>query len=95
MSVVDLLLDTIIFLLNNTILKILPDQFSGLSLSDFDSYFQSMYSSLLTSWNFVSNFIDIHLLLVLAGVIITAEVLLHFGFKGIKYIINVFRGSGG
>jgi hypothetical protein len=26
--------------------------------------------------------------------ILIAEIALHFGFKAVKYVINVFRGSG-
>ena len=95
MSVSETLIDVIIFIMNNTLLNVLPVEVSGFSLSTFTSYFTNATSSLISSWSFINNFFPVGLLISLLGIIIVAEIALHFGFKGIKYIINVFRGSGG
>jgi hypothetical protein len=94
-SVANILIDVIIFVLNNTILRILPTEISNFSLQTFSGYISSGASNLITSWSFINNFFPVNFLLSLLGIIIVAEITLHFGFKGIKYIINVFRGSGG
>lgn len=93
--VANFILDTIIFVINNTILRILPVEVSGLSINQFSTYMEGITNTLATSFNFINNFVDVKLLFLLLAFIIIAEVLLHFGFKSVKYIVNLFRGSGG
>lgn len=95
MSLADILIDTIIYILNNTILHLLPNELSNFTLATFEGYFSNATSYLTTAWGFLDYFFNIELLLSILVIILTAEFMLHFGFKGIKYIINVFRGSGG
>lgn len=94
-SIADNLINVIIFVIQNTLLKILPVEISGFSISTFSSTFANATADLITAWKFINHFFPMDFLLSLLGIIITAEIILHFGFKGIKYIINVFRGSGG
>lgn len=94
MSILDFVINIIIWFLDNTIGK-LPAEFGGLSLNTFSSYITDGTSAFLTSFNFIELFLPIKLIFILLGVIIIAEIILHFGFKGIKYVINLLRGSGG
>lgn len=94
MSVLDFLIDILIFFLNNTI-GLLPSEFSGFSISQFQGFFASVSSGLITSFSFLEIFFPMRLILTLLSIIIVSEILLHFGFKGIKYVINIVRGSGG
>ena len=93
MSILDFIINIIIWFLNNTTGK-LPTEFSSFPINTFSDYFTNGVNSLLTSFNFLELFLPIKLIFILLGVIIIAEILLHFGFKGIKYIINLLRGAG-
>jgi hypothetical protein len=92
--IANFIIDTINAVLNNTILKLLPVEISGLSLNQFTAYLSEATTNLAGSFNFLNNFINFKLLFLLLAFIIGAEILLHFGFKAVKYIINLFRGSG-
>lgn len=94
MSILDYLINILTFLIDNTLGK-LPTEYAGFSITQFESSFGTVWSSLLTSFDFIAYFFPIKLIFLLLSTIIIAEILLHFGFKGIKYIINLFRGSGG
>lgn len=94
MSILDFIINIIIFFLNNT-LGLLPEQFSGFGISQFNSVLYSITSTFLNGFNFIENFLPVKLIFSLLGVILIAEVFLHFGFKGIKYVLNLIRGSGG
>lgn len=94
MSILDFIIDIVTWFLDNTVGK-LPTEFSGFPLNTFSSYITDGTSSFLTSFNFIELFLPIKLIFILLGVIIIAEIILHFGFKGIKYIVNLLRGSGG
>jgi len=92
--IANFIIDTINAVLNNTILKLLPVEIPGLSLNQFTSYLSEVTNNMTGTFNFLSNFINFKLLFLLLGFIIGAEIILHFGFKAVKYIINLFRGSG-
>lgn len=94
MSILDYLINIVLFLINNTV-GILPEEFSGFSLAQFTSAVNSIATNFATSYNFIENFLPVKLIFTLLAVIIVAELLLHFGFKGIKWVINIIRGSGG
>jgi len=93
MSIADFLINIIIFLIDSAI-KILPDSYSGLSANDFSNFVFRGISASLSSFNFINNFIDFNLLFILLGIIIFAEVIMHFGFKGFKYAIKLITGRG-
>lgn len=94
MSIADTLINVVIFILNS-IFGILPVEVQGLSLYDFNIYIVNGIDKILSSFNFINNFFPVGLLFIMLGIILVAEIALHFGFKGIKYVINIFRGSGG
>ena len=95
MGVADTILSVIIFALNNTVLRFFPEQYSWLPIDNFNAQFTTAYSTFLGTFNFVENFIPLALLFSVVSVIIIAEILLHAGWKPLKWVINVFRGSGG
>lgn len=94
MSILDFLINIVLFFINSTA-GILPNEFSGFSLSQFENILNSISTTFITSFNFIENFLPIQLIFTLLGIIIIAEILLHFGFKATKWIINIVRGSGG
>lgn len=91
----DFLISVLIAILDNTILRFFPVEISGLPIGEFESLFHNVFSTFSSSFDMIQYFFDIGLLFKLLGIIILAEFLLHFGFKGIKYLINLVRGSGG
>jgi hypothetical protein len=94
MSVSDIFLNIIIWILQNSILK-LPESISILPITTIQSTLTNFVSDFTTAYNFIDNFIPVGLVFGMLSAIIVSELALHLGWKGIKYIINVFRGSGG
>lgn len=94
MSVADIIINIVIWTLQNTLLK-MPTSTTALSLSNLQSQLTVFMTTLSSSFNFINYFIPLDLLFWLFGAIIFAEIALHLGWKGIKFIINIFRGSGG
>lgn len=93
--IANFIIDTIIFVLDNTILRILPIEVSAFPLANFQEILTNVGGTFDSVFDLMNNFIDLNLLFILLAVIILAEILMHFGFKSVKYVINVFRGSGG
>jgi len=94
MSIIDTFLNVIIWIVNNTILK-LPESVSGISISTIQSTLTNYAETFASAYGFIDHLIPIGLLMILFATIITAEVAMHLGWKGMKFIINIFRGSGG
>jgi len=93
--IANFIIDTIIFVLDNTILRILPVEMTAFPLANFQDLLTNIGGTFDSVFDLTNSFIDLHLLFILLSVIILAEILLHFGFKSVKYVVNVFRGSGG
>lgn len=94
MSILDALLSVVIWLVQNTLIGVLPSEFSGLPINTFANNLNSISSNFINSFGFINAFVDLKYLFLCISIVVTAEILLHFGFKGIKYIINLVRGSG-
>ncbi|MFA5208665.1 MAG: hypothetical protein WC428_08545 [Candidatus Paceibacterota bacterium] len=94
MGIIDTFLDFIIWIVNNTILR-LPESISALPISTIRSTLNDYSTTFASAYGFADHLIPIGLIMILFGAIIIAEVALHLGWKGMKYIINLFRGSGG
>lgn len=94
MSIIDTFLNLIIWVMNNSILK-LPESISALPISTIQSNLSEYMTRFSSAYGFIDHLVPVGLLMALLGAIIVAEVALHLGWKGLKYIINVFRGSGG
>lgn len=92
--VTDFLLSIIITLLDNTVNRFLPVEIPAFPLSDFQAGFLGITSTFAEAFNTAQIFINIELIFRLLGVILLAEFVLHFGFKSIKYLIGLIRGSG-
>jgi hypothetical protein len=93
MSIADYILEIAINL-SSTLLGNLPDSFGGVSASDFSNNIYRGLQTITGSWNFIENFFPIGLVVSLTLVIIIAEISLHTGFKGFKYIIKLIFGRG-
>ena len=95
MSAADILINVVIWLMQNTLLRVLPTSISAMSIQDVQNSIFNFKTAIFSGYNFTSHFMNMKLLFSLLGAIIIAEVALHFGWKGMKWIINVVRGSGG
>lgn len=93
--VLDFLINVLITILNNTILRFFPVEIANFPISEFQSGFHGVFSTFKNSFDIIQVYFNIDLLFTLLAVILVAEFMLHFGFKGIKYLINLVRGSGG
>lgn len=93
MSILDYLIDIIIYLIK-AVTGILPDSYSALSVNDFSNSIMRGITSINSAFNVINNFIDLNLLFVFLGIIIFAEILMHFGFKGFQYLIKLIAGRG-
>lgn len=94
MSIIDTFLDLMIWIVNNTILK-LPESISALPITTIQSTLNNYAETFASAYGFIDHLVPIGLLMILFATIISADVLLHLGWKGTKFLINVFRGSGG
>jgi hypothetical protein len=94
MSISDLFINLIIGVMQGSILK-LPESISALPISTIQSTLTDYVQAFASAYGFIDHLLPIGLLMTLFGAIIIAEVGMHLGWKGLKYIINVFRGSGG
>ena len=92
MSVIDVFIGILIWLMNNTILR-LPTEFSGYPLSTFDATFTNAGTNLVQAYSGISFFVPMTLLFSLVALVIGAELGL-VTIKGIKYIVATIRGSG-
>lgn len=91
MSILDWIITFVVWLLENTIGRF-PDEFAEFSLASLQGILDASFSTLTQAFSLVSAFLPIKLILTLLGVIIVAEILLHFGWKAIKYVIQLIRG---
>jgi len=94
MSLVDTILDIIITVMKSSILK-LPHDISVLPISTIQSNIANYSETFASAYGFTNHLLPIGLIMTLFGTIIIAEVSLHLVWKGFKYILNLFRGSGG
>jgi len=94
MSIADIFLTFIIWIVNQSILK-LPESISALPIDTITYNLGQYIETFAGAYGFIDHLFPIGLIMTLFGAIIIAEVALHLGWKGMKYIINVFRGSGG
>jgi hypothetical protein len=93
MSIADTLINVIIFTLNNTILTIFPIEISYFPLTDFSSLLNNISGTFSYTFGFLQGFVPIALLFQFLFLVIFCELAL-IGFKIIKFVINIIRGSG-
>lgn len=94
MSISDIFINLIIWIVHSTILQ-MPVSISSLPIATIQSNLTDYFQAFASAYGFTEHLIPIGLLMSLFGTIIVAEVALHLGWKGVKYIVNLFRGSGG
>jgi len=91
----DVFLNILIWIINNTLLKYLPTDYAQLPVADLLAPLQSISTTFGTAFNFIDYFLPIGWIFSGLVIVIIAEIALHLGWKGTKYAINVSRGSGG
>lgn len=94
MSLIDNILNIIITIINNSLLK-LPHEISALPISKIQADIYNYSETFASAYGFTEHMLPIGLIMSLFGAIIVAEVALHLGWKGVKFFINFIRGSGG
>lgn len=94
MSVADTLITGIIWVLQNTILKILPSEFEFLPFNNLVNSLNSIKPDLINALSGVNKILPVDLLLIIIFIIITGEILL-FGIKAMFWLANMIRGAGG
>lgn len=93
MSVGDLTIDVVIFLIQKLLLPILPSSIPFFSYETFLAYTESVKKIMIYAFSGVGILFPIDLILLLILVVIFAESFLMI-FKMGKFIINLVRGSG-
>lgn len=94
MSLADLLLTLIIWLLQNMVLPILPTHMLGLSFDTFNNILNgTMKHNFIWGLAGLNRFIDLPLFFTIIGIIISAEIIF-WGVKAGIFIWNSIRGSG-
>lgn len=93
MSVADIMLNIGIWIIQNTLLK-MPTSISALPLATLQANINTI-STFMPSMAVVNYLIPVDWFFYLFGAIIVAEIAMNIGWKGIKFILNFFRGSGG
>jgi len=93
MSVADVLISSVIWVLQNTIFKILPNEFSFLPFGQFERDLQNLSPALILAFNGINSIFPIKLLLGVILVIVAGEILL-FSIKAMFWLANMVRGAG-
>lgn len=91
MSIADILIYTIDWIVQNTLLQILPTNAVGLgydTLLDYLSSFEATITGALSGLGFIA---PVALIFVLVSIVITAEFAL-FGFHILLFIVRLVRG---
>lgn len=94
MSISDSIITFIVWVVQNTLLR-LPTSISAISQQDLGSTISSIGTTFGTGLAMLNVYIPVVLIIALVVAILIAEPALHFGWKGVKWLINIFRGSGG
>lgn len=92
--VLDSIIEVVIWFLEHTILAVLPNEFAFLSFAEFQNGLINIQPDLIISLSGVNGILPVNFLLAIILIIITGEILL-FGIKGMFWVINIIRGSGG
>ena len=91
MSILDIIIYTIDFIFQNTILAILPADVAGLSLAQFQATLGGLQDTIITAFSGFGFIAPMALILSLALIVITAEFSL-FLFHIALYIVKLIRG---
>jgi hypothetical protein len=93
MNIIDLLINLILFCLQNFLLPLLANDNSLYPLETFTNDLAGIQSALISLFSGWGTLAPIEVILIILIVVLISELAL-FGFKIIKYAINLFRGSG-
>lgn len=93
MSIADTLITILNFIAQHLLLPVISFQIPYFGVDELDLLLDPLSGYLITAFSGLGFLFPILLILALLLVVVLAEFGL-FGFRIIKYIINVFRGSG-
>lgn len=90
---IDFLLGIVDWFMAKFLLPILPNEMSNLPIVEFQEHMVAIRDSLGYSFSIINKFVSVSLFFGVVITIITAELIL-FSFKSVKFLLNLFRGSG-
>jgi hypothetical protein len=93
MSIGDMVIKMLTYLLQKFVLNTLPTSFPGLTIDNYTGFLNNVNSSLVFAYSRIGNFMPIGLILTCLIVVITAELTL-LTFKAGIFVVNLVRGSG-
>lgn len=93
MSIVDIIIYTIDWIFQHTILAILPSSVGGMSLADLQTYLDSTASTMISALSGFGFIAPVSLALLLVVIIFTAEFTL-FLFHILMALVRLVRGGG-
>jgi hypothetical protein len=93
MSIIDILIYTIDFIFQNTILAILPTSAAGLSLDQLQTNLTALQSTVIASLSGYGFVAPMSFILALAVIVVAAEFSL-FTFHIAMFIVKLIRGGG-
>ena len=91
MSICDIIINTIDWMFQNTLLALLPSDAIGLPYNDFVDFMSGVSGAVSQSMSGIGVFVPMEIIFVLALTMITAEISL-FGFHIILWVVRLIRG---
>ena len=91
MSIADILIRTIDWIVQNTLLMILPTNAVGLGYDDLLNYLSGLEDTIIAALSGFGFIAPLSLILILATIVITAEFSL-FAFHIILFLVHLVRG---
>jgi hypothetical protein len=93
MSIGDLIVKLLTYLLQKFVLNVLPTSLPGLPIDSYRLLLENVISSLTFAYSRIGNFLPIGLILTCTIIVIASELTL-LVFKAGIFIVNLVRGSG-
>lgn len=93
MGIADTVITILVFVIQKALLPLLTWPIYFFSVADLNDLLAPPSGYLIQAFSGLGFFLPMLLIFSLFTIFLIAEIYL-FGFKGVKYIINLFRGSG-
>ena len=93
MTIIDILMTAINFLIQHLLLPLLTFQIPFFGVDVLTNWLNFISAILKMSFSGIGFFFPILLVLALLSIVVFAELAL-FSFRGVKFVINLIRGSG-
>ena len=91
--IIDIILNIVIWLFQNTVLRLMYVNLPLLSYSEYQSLLMTIRTEIVPPFSSLNNLFPIDLLIIFVIIMLIAELVLLM-IKGSMYVINLIRGSG-